>query len=220
MVWERNDRGTDAQDHGGMNLTVSVGIGGSLLLEVPDVHGDHGSLLLLDVEEFTETLSECVVEVHRIFASRLEFLDVLFLQDDLRVLDDEEGPLHPARVREEPHLLVGDIPDDGDLLRNLETSPQLLDAGDEVIGIGVRSYPSTIHEDFHTFAISDRELVVKAQSLDAKVLQDRDQLGCCRADRDESHEGEVLHQAACSTLRSLSRADHPPVGVVELTRLR
>ena len=76
-----------------MNLTVSEGIDSSLLLEVPDVHGDHGGLLLLDVEEFTETLPERVVEVHRIFASRLEFLDVLFLQDDLRVPNDGEWPL-------------------------------------------------------------------------------------------------------------------------------
>ena len=153
-----------------MNLTVSEGIDRSLLLEVPDVHGDHGSLLLLDVEEFTETLPERVVEVHRIFASRLEFLDVLFLEDDLRVPHDEERPLHPARVREESHLLVGDIPDDGDLLRDLQASPQLLDAGNEVVSIGVGSHPSAIHEDFHAFAVPDRELVVKAQSLDAKVL--------------------------------------------------
>ena len=49
VIWERNDRSAYSEDHRGMNLTMSVSIDCSFVLEVLDMHGNHGCLFLLDI---------------------------------------------------------------------------------------------------------------------------------------------------------------------------
>ena len=52
VIWEGNDGGTDAQDHGGVDLTVCVGgaVLHVLVVELVGRHGQHGGLLLQGVD--------------------------------------------------------------------------------------------------------------------------------------------------------------------------
>lgn len=94
-------------------------------------------------------------------------------EDNLAIIDDEERSLNTARICEEPHLFVGYVPDNRDLLRDLVLSPQLFDALDKVVGALMRTNPSSIDEDLDAFAVRNRLLVDHAQLFDSKVLEDR-----------------------------------------------
>ena len=64
MIWEWNDGSTDSQDHGWMDLTVSVGIDSSFIFQVGNMHGDHGGFFLFNVKELTESFLESLVKVN------------------------------------------------------------------------------------------------------------------------------------------------------------
>ena len=65
MVWERNDRGTDAQDHRRVDLKVSVLIVLRLpvVVNVLDEHGNHSRFFLLNIQELNQSVLEELLEV-------------------------------------------------------------------------------------------------------------------------------------------------------------
>ena len=112
MVWKRDDGGADAQDHGRMDLAVGVGVEGAFMLQIRDMHRNHGGLFLLDVEILAQAVLDGVIEVHGVTLAAQKLLDVLLLEQDLSIVHDEQWSLNSAWVCEESHLLVGDVSDD------------------------------------------------------------------------------------------------------------
>mmetsp|Transcript_9533 Transcript_9533/g.28432 ORF Transcript_9533/g.28432 Transcript_9533/m.28432 type:complete len:545 (-) Transcript_9533:2521-4155(-) len=59
VVRERNDGGTDSQNHGGMDLTVGVGRRiGLIRIEIPRIHRHHCGFFLFRVDVFDDSLHE------------------------------------------------------------------------------------------------------------------------------------------------------------------
>lgn len=220
MVWERNDGGTDTKYHGWVHLAVRVGVKlGFLLLlclvEVGDVHRDHGRLFLFDIQKLDKAVLEGVIEVH---LATFQGRDVPLLEQDLVVIDNKERSLHSSSIRVETNLFVGNITDDGDLFWDLIGSPEGLHLSHQDVGVVVRAKPVSIHEDFHVFAGPNHVLVPLFELLDSEVLKNGDKAADGATHGDECHERKVLDKTTSCSLWSLSWTDHAPMSVVELAR--
>jgi hypothetical protein len=95
-----------------MNLTMSVGHILSLLrVQVLQLHGNHGCLLLLDVKELNQTLAAASLEVP--LASLLVRVALVLVKDllnmplahlELIVLNDVQRSLNSARISAQSDL--------------------------------------------------------------------------------------------------------------------
>ena len=229
MVREGNDRSTDAKNHTGMNLAMRISLNESrfgpsrrltplellTLLQVGDVHRYHGRLLFLDVEKFDQALLQSIVEVHAMLLPHL--VNMVPAKDKTPLLvDDEEGALDAAGICVEPNLLVGYVSDDRDLFRDLKVPAQVLDGFDQIISVVMGPPPITIHEDFDVFASTDHRLRHLVYPLHSKVFKNTRHVSHRTPDTDKSHQRQILDQPASCSLGCLGRANHAPVGVVEL----
>ncbi len=78
--------------------------------------------------------------------------------------------------------------------------------------------PATVYKDLG--GIGDGARCNFFQVLHAPLLQELQDGRGRVSHRDVSHECQVLDEADCGTFRRLSRTDHAPEGVVQLTRFR
>lgn len=119
------------------------------------MHSDHGCLFFFHVKELDEAIFERIIEVHPVFA--LHLLDVLSAKDEAPLLvNNEERALDSSCVSVEPDLLVGDITDDRDLLRNLVVSAEVHYTFDEVVSVVVSSPPVSVDKNLDEFSSEDR----------------------------------------------------------------
>lgn len=125
VVGERNDAGADSQDHRRVDFAVSIGVRPDVMLDIRNVHGDHRSLFLLDIEELNQPVLQGVVKVHALLG--LHRQDVLRTQSQLTLFHNKKRSLNSSGVGVEPDFFVGDVPDDGDFLGDLITAAKSLD---------------------------------------------------------------------------------------------
>ena len=80
--------------------------------------------------------------------------------------------------------------------------------------------PVTIHENLDQVGLLQGLGVQCREFLNTKVLEDISQDLSRGANTDKRHQRKIFHQTTGLTFRSLGRANHTPVRVVELTGLR
>lgn len=100
VVSERNNRGADSQDHGGVNFEVGEDL--VLLLKVREMHGYHSIFFLLNVQQLNKSVFIEIVEVWvvSLLINIGEFMDILFsnsqLIERLSVIVDNEEWSHTS----------------------------------------------------------------------------------------------------------------------------
>ena len=204
-----------------MNLAVCVRVKcplvTSTLVKIGDMHRNHCCFLFLNVEKLDQTLFQSIVEVHTLCLLKAMYMSLS--EENFVVLNDKDWPLHSASIRVEPDLLISDVTHNRDLLGDLIGASEVLDTLQQVVRVVVRAEPVAIHKDLDVFTGSDHRFIPLLELLDAKVLQDGDEAADRPTNRNKCHQGKVLDEAAGCPFRCLSRADHAPVCVMELTWL-
>eukprot|EP00568_Trieres_chinensis_P019218 CAMPEP_0183327902 /NCGR_PEP_ID=MMETSP0160_2-20130417/84003_1 /TAXON_ID=2839 ORGANISM="Odontella Sinensis, Strain Grunow 1884" /NCGR_SAMPLE_ID=MMETSP0160_2 /ASSEMBLY_ACC=CAM_ASM_000250 /LENGTH=611 /DNA_ID=CAMNT_0025496047 /DNA_START=360 /DNA_END=2190 /DNA_ORIENTATION=+ len=223
VIREGYDRGAYAQYHGGVDLAVRVR--GRVRLVAPQVlrlHGDHGGLLLLGVDVLHQPLHQEVGPRQLLLVRRgaLQLHDVPLLDDEALVLHHEEGSADAPGVGVDAHLGLCDVPDDADLRVDVDHAAEGAEGVDQGLGIAVDSDPVAVDEDLARGGLGDHGGEDVGQVLGAEFLEELHDGDLGGAGGDVGHEGEVFDEADGLSLRGFGRADHAPVGVVKLTRLR
>mmetsp|Transcript_47466 Transcript_47466/g.118578 ORF Transcript_47466/g.118578 Transcript_47466/m.118578 type:complete len:224 (-) Transcript_47466:2184-2855(-) len=154
VVGERDDGRAHTKDHRWVYLAVGVGGAvGLAVLEVVEKHRHHTGLLLFRVDVLDEALADKIVFLlilgvpPDLWRVALDLLDVLLLDRKLLVLiDNEERPRCAAAISEDLHLLVVDVPDDGDLKVYGALPPHLSQLVDQLLAVAVHADPVAVEE--------------------------------------------------------------------------
>jgi hypothetical protein len=200
-------------------VRVSGGVGargvGARGAQVGDGHGHHGRLLLLDVDVLDRALLDERAPGER--AGR-ERGDVALAHEERLRAHDEERAAAAALVGREPQLAQAHVVDDADLGVHVRLPPHRAQRGDELAGVAVDADPRAVDEDLgQARGGAGREVL---EALGAPLVEELEDGRGGAADGDVRHEREVLDEAAGLPLGRLRRADHAPLRVVELARLR
>jgi hypothetical protein len=95
-----------------MDLAVSIRVYSLpllILLQVRNMHGNHGRLFFLDIEKLDKSILQSVVKVHGFVCLEMHRSDVLVANFQFAIFHDEEWSLHPACVSVEADLFVLDV---------------------------------------------------------------------------------------------------------------
>ena len=157
VVREGNDRGADAEDHGGVDLAVGVHVFDAprfcidaLPNELVDCHRNHCRLLLLGVHVLDAPgRHEVVPGVTRDFLL-VEHLDVLLLYHQMVVFDDEQRPDAPPIIRVQSKLPQCNIMDNANLDGDVELAPEVAQGLHEGSRLPVYTDPYTVDEDLRS----------------------------------------------------------------------
>eukprot|EP00964_Phaeocystis_antarctica_P006427 scaffold3475_cov91-Phaeocystis_antarctica.AAC.2 len=125
VVGEGDDRGADAEDHRRVDLAVRVAVHRVVGAQIRKVHCNHHCLLLLGVHELNQPIGEQLGEAEARLLLVAQLAYVRLLEEQFLLLDDEDGPAAPPRVRKEAQFARGNVAHHRDLCRNLEAAPQL-----------------------------------------------------------------------------------------------
>ena len=160
-----------------MNLAMRVRVKVSLslfigLVQVGDMHRNHGSLFLLNVKELDKALLQCVVEVHALCL--IQALDMLLFEKNLVSFNNKERSLDSTSISVEANLLVGYVSHDRHLLRDLIAPAQVLNLFEQKIRVIVCTEPVAVDENFDVFTRSNHRLIPLFEFLNAEVFQNRD----------------------------------------------
>lgn len=132
MIRERNDRGTDTQNHRWVDLTVSILIlllGFKIVLDIFGEHGNHRRFFLFDIKKLNEALSEKLLE-HPLLLE--DHFDMLSPDHHLVILNNEHGSLDSSGIGVYLDLLLFDISHDRVLFGQRILSPGLSDIAQEL----------------------------------------------------------------------------------------
>jgi hypothetical protein len=202
-------------------------------IEVLRGHTDHDRLFLLRVEVLHDPVidqvgplhlrrgtverSTLLVDFFRIVILLRNRLNVFPTKNESLILDDEEGTTNSSSVGEESKFAFSDVSDDRDFRADVASTTEGLDGADELGGVSVNALPNAVDEDLRSLGHVTRILL---QVLHPPLLEEFDDRRRRRPNGDVSEEGKVLDETTGLTFRRLSGTDHPPVGVVKLSRFR
>jgi len=139
-----------------------------LALQISKCHSDHGSLLLLDVQELNNPIFEQLLKIDLV-SNQLENFTLPYLQ--LALFDNVKWALYTARVREELDLLLGDVSHNRDLLWKQLMSAHVLNIVDKLRGIAVAAKPVAVNEYFHHIFVLKNLRVQRGKILHALILE-------------------------------------------------
>ncbi len=119
MIWEGNNGGTDAKNHGRVNLAVCprLAVEGAIFSWLQRLRGsgNHGGLLLHSVDVLHYSRSHQVLPLVVVELTVLEHLNVVVLHEQPAVLHDEEWATDAAGICIYADLTVADVTDHGHL---------------------------------------------------------------------------------------------------------
>mmetsp|Transcript_826 Transcript_826/g.2138 ORF Transcript_826/g.2138 Transcript_826/m.2138 type:complete len:456 (+) Transcript_826:1489-2856(+) len=183
--------------------------------EIFDAHRNHRRLLLLGVNVLDHAVRNEIVP-HEIIS--LQQRHRLLLHQKALVLHDEQRAHATPVVRVQAKLLQFDVANDANLRVDVNLPSQLPQRANEKIGVAVDANPRSVDEHLRRARHGRRcNLLEVFRRPFLEKLEDRRRR---RADADIRHQCQVLHQSARLSLRRLGWANHSPVAVVQLTRLR
>mmetsp|Transcript_39028 Transcript_39028/g.94366 ORF Transcript_39028/g.94366 Transcript_39028/m.94366 type:complete len:291 (-) Transcript_39028:1653-2525(-) len=221
VVGKGNNRSTNTQNHGRVNLAVCVSRRVRVFsVQILGFHGNHCCFFFFRINVFHNTFIQKIGPCQFRFAIKsLKLNDMLFLQYQLLILNNEQRSTDTTSIRVDADFLCRNISHNRHFGIDIHHSSERSESIHQRLWITMNTDPVSIDKNLAGIGFGNDRWQNIRQVFRRKLFQKFHDRNLCCTRRNVGHERQVLDQSYSLSLGSLSRTHHTPMRIVQLTRL-